>query len=213
MAVGGADAELRPEGREPRLLRLPPPVGEHDGRPVRVERPRHPAAEPAGRAGDEHPPPGEVEMLRLDPGHYPPSAAIRRWGRAAAGRARGLVRSRAPLRMFSPFGRPPARGLSRAHKGIPCSPQRLNRDVEAVRAGMTAGRLPNDEVGVGAATTFFPDGAAIKEWPCPSTGDGRPPPCPRSAPEGYTGAVDVEEPARIALEDAPLSLCTTDRAR
>ena len=59
-------AELGRERFEP----LPVPVGEHHGRTVRVERPRHPAAEPARRAGHEDPSPGEVEVLRFDAGHH-----------------------------------------------------------------------------------------------------------------------------------------------
>ena len=52
-------------------------------------------------------------------------------------------------------------------KAVLCSPQSLNRAVEVVRAGMTAGRFPSAGVGIRAATALLSDGAANKEWSWP----------------------------------------------
>ena len=51
-------------------------------------------------------------------------------------------------------------------KTILCSPQSLNREVEVVRAGLTAGHFPSNGVGIRAATALISDGAANKERPC-----------------------------------------------
>ena len=89
VALGAADLAGDP-GKS-----LAVPIGEHDPSPMGVERPRHAASEPARGPGDEHPPPGEVEVLRFYSGHRRPPLTPSRGARRSPG-------SRAPLLPSAP---------------------------------------------------------------------------------------------------------------